>query len=73
MAPPQSADDPAQRQLFDTIKSTYPLASEAELRAMVQEVKHHLPTISAGEREALIDSIENAIGQNLEDDREFDL
>ena len=68
--PPMETDepqeDPAERELFETIKSTYLLAVEAEQRAMVTELRHHLPTLAFRERTALIDDIETAIGQNIE-------
>jgi hypothetical protein len=39
---------------------------------MVKELRSHLSTISPGERAALIDAVESAIGQNIEGD-EYDL
>jgi hypothetical protein len=67
----QSPEDPAERGLFDTIKSTYALALEPEQQAMIKELRHRLPTIPAEERMALIDSIENAVGQNLEEELDY--
>lgn len=59
-----STDD--EREIFQTIQSTYVLALESEQRAMVEELRHRLPTIPFGERSALIDDIERSIGENLE-------
>lgn len=64
--PEQPRENPAERQLFETIKGTYPLAEVPEQRAMIKELRLHLPTISSGERTVLIDDIENAISQNIE-------
>ncbi len=72
MEPEQPKEDPAERELFETIKATYALALEPEQHAMIKELRFHLPTISFGERMVLIDDIENAISQNIEG-REFDL
>ncbi len=60
------ASDRDDRTIFDTIAETYRAAPEAEQRAMVEAIRHRLPTIPAGEREPLIDAIERAIGENLE-------
>jgi hypothetical protein len=65
-----STEDPAERGLFETIKATYSLALGPEQHAMINQLRR-MPTISAQEREALINNIENAVGQNLEDDVEF--
>jgi hypothetical protein len=69
----QATEDPAERETFDTIKSTYPLAFEPEQHAMIKELRSRLSTISAGERTALIDAIERAIGRNIEEQEDFDL
>ena len=66
MAPEQPREDPADRELFETIKGTYGLAEEPEQHAMIKELRFRLPTISAGERMVLIDAIENAISRNME-------
>jgi hypothetical protein len=66
MAPDQPKEDPAERELFETIKGTYALAEEPEQHAMIKELRSQLTTISAGERMALIDAIENGISQNME-------
>ena len=63
----QRQEDRAERQLFETIRATYPLAQEPEQHAMIKELRFNLPTISSEERMALIDAIENAVGQNIED------
>jgi len=39
---------------------------------MVKQLRTHLSTIPVGERVALIDAVESAIGQNIEGE-EFDL
>ena len=70
--PAQAPEDPAERKLFETIKATYAFALEPEQQAMVKELRTHLSTISAGERVALIDAVESAIGQNDEGE-EYDL
>lgn len=67
----QSPEDPTERGLFETIKSTYAFALEPEQQAMIKELRYRLPTIPAEERIALIDSIENAVGQNLEEELDF--
>lgn len=66
MAPQQQGEDPAERELFETIKGTYPLAEEPEQRAMIKELRSGLSTISSDERLSLINAVENAIGRNLE-------
>ena len=63
---PERQEDPAERELFETIKGTYALAEEPEQHAMIKELRFHLPTIPSGERMGLIDNIENAIGRNME-------
>jgi len=52
--------------IFATIEATYRLAPEAELQAMVQELRHRLPTIPLDRRTPLIEAIERSIGENLE-------
>ncbi len=64
-------EDPAERELFETIKATYTFALEPEQQAMIKQLRASLPTIPAAERAALIDAVENAIGQNIEAE-EFD-
>jgi len=64
--PEQPKEDPAERELFETIKGTYALVQEPEQHAMIKELRFHLPTISSGERMVLIDDIENAVSQNIE-------
>ena len=66
MAPEQPKEDPAERELFETIKGTYALVEEPEQRAMIKELRSKLTTISSGERMSLIDAIENGISQNME-------
>jgi hypothetical protein len=67
----QPKEDPAQRELFETIKATYALVLQPEQHAMVKELRTRMPTISFEERTELIDDIQNAIGQNLEEELEF--
>jgi hypothetical protein len=62
---PEQQEDPAERELFETIKGTYALTEEPEQHAMIKELRR-LTTISSGERRSLIDAIENAVGQNVE-------
>jgi hypothetical protein len=64
-------ENPAERELFETIKATYPFALEPEQHAMITQLRANLPSIPAAERAALIDAVENAIGQNIEGE-EFD-
>ncbi len=66
MEPDQPKEDAAERELFETIKGTYALGEEPEQRAMIKELRSHLPTIPSGERMSLIDDIESAISQNVE-------
>jgi len=66
----QPTEDPTERGLFETIRSTYALALEPEQHAMINQLRR-MPTISAEDRRQLINDIENAVGQNLEDEREF--
>ncbi|MET0864585.1 MAG: hypothetical protein ABWZ98_09655 [Nakamurella sp.] len=63
----RTRDAAAERELFETMRTTYAVALEPEQQAMIRELRHHLTTIPADERMALIDDIENAIGQHLED------
>ena len=72
MKPQETTEDPAEREIFETIKSTYPFALEPEQHAMIKELRSQLSTISVGERSALIDAIERAVGQNIEQEQEFD-
>ena len=65
--PEQPKENPADRELLETIKATYALALEPEQHAMIKELRFNLPTISVDERMVLIDDIENAIGQNMEE------
>ena len=62
---PEQKEDPAERELFATIKGTYALAEEPEQHAMIKELRR-MTTITSGERRSLIDAIENSIGQNVE-------
>jgi len=66
----QPTEDPAERTLFETIKTTYALVLEPEQHAMIKQLRL-MPTISLAERKELIDDIENAVGRNLEEDVEF--
>jgi hypothetical protein len=66
VAPERQREDPAERELFETIKGTYALVEEPEQRAMIKELRSRLTTISSGDRMSLIDAIENAISQNME-------
>jgi len=68
----ETTEDPAEREIFEIIKSTYPLALEPEQHAMIKELRSQLGTISVDERIALIDAIESAVGQNIEE-QEYDL
>jgi len=70
--PARAPEDPAEREIFETIKATYAFALEPEQQAMVKQLRTHLSTIPVGERVALIDAVESAIGQNIEGE-EFDL
>ena len=63
---PEQQEDPAERELFETIKGTYALAEEPEQHAMIKELRSELTTISSAERTSLIDAIENSIGRNVE-------
>ena len=67
----QAREDPAERELFETIRTTYPLALEPEQHAMVKELRDQLRTIPDEERTELIDDIQKAIGLNLEEEFEF--
>ena len=73
MKPETAPEDPTERELFETIKSTYTFALEPEQHAMIKELRSHLASIPIGERKALIDSIESAVGQNIEEVSEYDL
>jgi len=73
MEPEAAPEDPAERELFETIKATYTFVLEPEQHAMIKELRSHLTSIPIGERKALIDRIENAVGQNIEDVSEYDL
>jgi len=64
--PEQPKEAAAERELFETIKSTYALAEEPEQRAMIKQLRSHLPTIPSSELMSLIDEIESAVGQNVE-------
>ena len=66
----RTTEDPAERTLFETIKTTYALVLEPEQHAMIKQLRL-MPTISLAERKELIDNIENAVGRNLEEDVEF--
>jgi hypothetical protein len=68
----RASEDPAEREIFETIKATYAFALEPEQQAMVKQLKTNLSTIPVGQRVALIDAVESAIGQNIEGE-EFDL
>lgn len=59
-------DNRDEQEIFATLEATYPLAGEVEQRAMVEQLRSHLPTIPADRRMALIDAIERAIGENVE-------
>ena len=52
-------------------RTTYALALEPEQHAMVNELRDDLRTIRWEERLELINDIQNAIGQNLEEEFEF--
>jgi hypothetical protein len=67
----QKKEDPAEREIFETIMTTYALALEPEQRAMVKELRDHLRTIPHEERQELINDIQEAIGRNLEEEFEF--
>ena len=71
VAQEQAQEDPAERELFETIRTTYPLALEPEQQAMIKELRDRMRTIPKGERLELINDIEKAIGQNLEEEFEF--
>jgi hypothetical protein len=64
---PEPADEARDEEaMYATIEATYPLATEAEQRAMVQELRHRLPTVPLDRRMSLIDAVERSIGENLE-------
>ncbi len=65
------AEDAAERQLFETMKSTYSSAAQPEQHAMIAQLRSGLPTIPSLERMQLIDAIENAVGRGLEEADEF--
>lgn len=67
----QTPEDPAERELFETISATYALALEPEQHAMVKQLRDHLRTIPQEERLGLINSIQEAIGRNLEEEFEY--
>jgi hypothetical protein len=69
--PGETTEDPAEREIFETIKSTYTFALAPEQNAMIKELRSQLATIPARERTVLINDIENAIGQNIEE-QEFE-
>jgi hypothetical protein len=69
--PDETSENPTEREIFETIKTTYTFALEPEQRAMIKELRSQLATIPVGERTVLINDIENAIGQNIEE-QEFD-
>ena len=70
----ETAEDPGEREIFETIKSTYMLAFEPEQHAMIKQLRsRHLATIPVNERATLIDAIESAIGQNVEEQEEYEL
>jgi hypothetical protein len=72
MKPQETSEDPAEREIFETIKSTYSLALEPEQHAMIKQLRSHLATISVDERVALINAIERSVGQNIEEEQELD-
>ena len=67
----QPREDPAERELFETIRTTYPLALEQEQHAMVTELKDNMSTIPLEERVELINDIQQSIGRIVEE--EFEL
>ena len=67
----QVEEDPAEREIFATIKATYTLALEPEQHAMVTELRDQIGTIPLEERMELIDVIQKVIGRNLEEEFEF--
>jgi hypothetical protein len=62
--------DADERELFETMKGTYTVALEPEQRAMIKQLRR-MHTVPPAERNALINDIENAVGQNLEEDVDF--
>ena len=66
-----AAEDAAERTLFETISQTYALALEPEQQAMIRQLRSHLQSVPADERNALIADIERSVGQNLEEELEF--
>ena len=60
-----------ERELFETIKTTYAFAPEPELQAMIRQLRSHLPTVPVNERTALINDLENAVGQNIEEELDY--
>jgi hypothetical protein len=64
-------EDLAERELFETIRTTYALALEPEQQAMIKELRNKLGTIPQWERVELINDIETVIGQNLEEEFDF--
>ena len=65
------AEDPADRTMFETIRETYALALEPEQQAMIRQLRSHLRTVPAHERNALIADIERSVGQDLEEELEY--
>jgi hypothetical protein len=66
MTPTPADDARDEQEIFDTMEATYSFAPVTEKQAMLQELRHRLPTIEPGRRESLIDAIERSIGENLE-------
>ena len=66
MKPDRPDEGSADRELFEMIEQTFPLVAEPEQQAMVQQLRSGLPSIPLRERQALIDRIQAAIGENLE-------
>ncbi len=69
--PTEGTEVAAQRELFDTIKATYPVALEQEQHAMIRQLRSHLPTVSEAMRTTLIDDIERSIGQAVEEEADL--
>ena len=64
-------ESPAEREIFETIRTTYALAGEPEQHAMVKELRDQLRTIPDEERLELIGDIQNVLRRNLEEEFEF--
>ena len=67
----QATEDAAEREIFETIRTTYPLALEPEQHAMIRELRDQLQSIPDQQRLGLINEIQKVIGRNLEEEYEI--